>query len=96
MARASPPVKSAQDARCHIKSVMTRILLTNDDGIHSNGLIKLEEALKEVGDVYVVAPASEMSGASHSLTLARPLRIRQIDDGIGRSTAHRPTASRLH
>ena len=59
---------------------MTRILLTNDDGIHSDGLIKLEEALREVGDVYVVAPASEMSGASHSLTLARPLRIRQIDE----------------
>lgn len=59
---------------------MTRILLTNDDGIHSDGLIKLEEALKQVGDVFVVAPASEMSGASHSLTLARPLRIRQIDE----------------
>jgi 5'-nucleotidase len=59
---------------------MIRILLTNDDGIQSNGLIKLEEALREVGDVYVVAPASEMSGASHSLTLARPLRIRQIDE----------------
>jgi 5'-nucleotidase len=59
---------------------MTRILLTNDDGIHSDGLIKLEEALRQVGDVYVVAPASEMSGASHSLTLARPLRIRQIDE----------------
>ncbi len=59
---------------------MTRILLTNDDGIHSDGLIKLEEALREVGDVYTVAPASEMSGASHSLTLARPLRIRQIDE----------------
>ncbi len=58
---------------------MTRILLTNDDGIHSDGLIKLEEALGEVGEVYTVAPASEMSGASHSLTLARPLRIRQID-----------------
>src|SRR5690242_21130088 len=58
---------------------MTRILLTNDDGIHSDGLIKLEEALKELGDVYVVAPTSEMSGASHSLTLARPLRIRQLD-----------------
>jgi 5'-nucleotidase len=58
---------------------MTRILLTNDDGIHSDGLIKLEEALKELGDVYVVAPLSEMSGASHSLTLARPLRIRQLD-----------------
>jgi 5'/3'-nucleotidase len=58
---------------------MKRILLTNDDGIQSDGLIKLEEALKEVGDVYVVAPSSEMSGASHSLTLARPLRIRQLD-----------------
>jgi 5'-nucleotidase len=58
---------------------MTKILLTNDDGIQSNGLIKLEEALRQIGDVYVVAPASEMSGASHSLTLARPLRIRQID-----------------
>ena len=59
---------------------MTRILITNDDGIHSDGLHKLETALKELGDVYVVAPASEMSGASHSLTLARPLRIRQLDD----------------
>jgi 5'-nucleotidase len=59
---------------------MTKILVTNDDGIHSDGLIKLEEAMKELGEVYVVAPAAEMSGASHSLTLARPLRIRQIDE----------------
>jgi 5'-nucleotidase len=58
----------------------TRILITNDDGFHSDGIIVLEEALREIGDVYVVAPASEMSGASHSLTLSRPLRIRQIDD----------------
>lgn len=56
-----------------------RILITNDDGYHSEGIIALEQALAEIGDVYVVAPASEMSGASHSLTLARPLRIRQID-----------------
>src|SRR3954464_13244336 len=59
---------------------MVRILLTNDDGIHSDGLTKLEAALRELGDVFVVAPASEMSGASHSLTLSRPLRIRQIDE----------------
>ena len=59
---------------------MIRILLTNDDGIHSDGLIKVEESLKSLGDVYVVAPAAEMSGASHSLTLARPLRIRQLDN----------------
>src|SRR3989449_544405 len=59
---------------------MTRILLTNDDGIHSDGLVTLEKALREIGDVFVVAPAAEMSGASHSLTLARPLRIRQLDE----------------
>ena len=58
----------------------TRILITNDDGIHSEGIAALEEALREIGDVYVVAPESEMSGAAHSLTLARPLRIRQIDE----------------
>lgn len=57
----------------------TRILITNDDGYHAEGIIALENALAEIADVYVVAPASEMSGASHSLTLARPLRIRQID-----------------
>ncbi len=58
----------------------TRILITNDDGIHSDGIAALEAALREIGDVYVVAPESEMSGAAHSLTLARPLRIRQIDE----------------
>ena len=57
-----------------------RILVTNDDGIHSEGITALENALREVGDVYVVAPESEMSGASHSLTLSRPLRIRRIDE----------------
>ena len=57
-----------------------RILITNDDGIHSEGIEALETAMHQIGEVYVVAPASEMSGASHSLTLERPLRIRQIDD----------------
>ena len=56
-----------------------RILITNDDGYHSEGIEALEAAMKMVGEVYVVAPASEQSGASHSLTLSRPLRIRQID-----------------
>jgi 5'-nucleotidase len=60
-------------------SEKVRILITNDDGYHSEGIIALENALSEIGDVYVVAPASEMSGASHSLTLSRPLRIRRID-----------------
>ena len=56
---------------------MSRILVTNDDGIQSVGLAALAEALRELGDVYVVAPLSEQSGAAHSLTLSRPLRIRQ-------------------
>src|SRR5947209_8753956 len=58
----------------------TRILITNDDGYNSDGILALEAGLREIGDVYVVAPEAEQSGASHSLTLARPLRIRQIDE----------------
>ena len=57
-----------------------KILITNDDGYHSGGIKALEQSMRLVGEVYVVAPASEQSGASHSLTLARPLRIRQIDE----------------
>ncbi|HEY7545627.1 MAG TPA: 5'/3'-nucleotidase SurE, partial [Blastocatellia bacterium] len=59
---------------------MSTILVTNDDGIHSEGIIVLAEALRQVGDVFVVAPAHEMSAASHSLTLMRPLRIEKIDE----------------
>ena len=57
-----------------------RILITNDDGIHSEGIAALEAALSPIGEIFVVAPESEQSGASHSLTLARPLRIRKIDE----------------
>jgi 5'-nucleotidase len=58
---------------------MPKILVTNDDGIHSAGIIALADALGAIGEVIVVAPAHEMSAASHSLTLTRPLRIEQID-----------------
>jgi len=64
-------------ALCNFRMNKPRILLTNDDGYHADGILALEERLSEVGDVYVVAPETEMSGASHSLTLSRPLRIRQ-------------------
>ncbi len=59
---------------------MTRILVTNDDGIHSEGIVALATALERLGDVYVVAPAHEMSAASHSLTLTRPLRIERLGE----------------
>lgn len=59
---------------------MPKILVTNDDGIHSPGIVALAEALSAIGDVTVVAPAHEMSAASRSLTLARPLRVDRIDE----------------
>ena len=56
-----------------------RILVTNDDGIHAPGLDVAETIARALSDdVWVVAPESEQSGASHSLTLAGPLRLRQV------------------
>ena len=55
-----------------------RILLTNDDGVHASGLEVLEEIARTLSDdIWIVAPAEEQSGAGHSLTLTRPLRIRK-------------------
>jgi 5'-nucleotidase len=60
-----------------------RILVTNDDGIHAPGLAVAEAlAARFSDDVWVVAPADEQSGAGHSLTLTRPLRVRH--DGARR------------
>src|SRR5450755_3359458 len=55
-----------------------RILVTNDDGIYSEGLRKLADALRSVGDVVIVAPDREQSAASHALTLNRPLRLLKV------------------
>lgn len=56
-----------------------RILLSNDDGIGAPGFATLEAiARKLTKDIWVVAPETEQSGASHSLTLHRPLRVRRI------------------
>jgi len=56
-----------------------RILLTNDDGIHAPGLEVLETIANALSDdVWIVAPDSEQSGASHSLTLHEPLRVREF------------------
>lgn len=55
-----------------------RILLTNDDGVHAPGLRVLEEIARRLSDdIWIVAPHEEQSGAGHSLTLTRPLRIRK-------------------
>lgn len=60
---------------------MHRILLTNDDGIHAPGLQLLEKILRRyTDDVWVVAPAEERSGASHSISMHDPIRVRELDD----------------
>lgn len=57
-----------------------RILLTNDDGIHAEGLTALERiAAKLSDDVWICAPETERSGASRALTLTDPIRVRQLD-----------------
>src|SRR5437763_3888711 len=58
---------------------MPRILVTNDDGIYSEGIRKLAKALAALGEVFIVAPDREQSAASHALTLNRPLRLMQLE-----------------
>ena len=61
---------------------MPRILVTNDDGVHSDGIHALAEALGALGDVIVVAPHIEASAIGHALTLRRPLRVEQLRDNV--------------
>jgi 5'-nucleotidase len=58
-----------------------RILITNDDGIHADGLVAMREIASALSsDIWVVAPETDQSGAAHSLSLREPLRLRQIDE----------------
>jgi 5'-nucleotidase len=59
---------------------MTRILVSNDDGLAAAGLTALVEAVSPLGEVWVVAPEHEQSATSHSLSLHRPLRIRSAGE----------------
>jgi 5'-nucleotidase len=57
-----------------------RILISNDDGFDARGIGVLERALQPLGDVFVVAPDTEQSASSHSLTVRRPIEVKRIDD----------------
>ena len=61
-----------------------RILITNDDGIESDGIRRLAETAKEFGEVWVVAPESQRSAASHSITLRHPIDVHpfQLMEGV--------------
>src|SRR5881275_1705048 len=61
---------------------MPRILVTNDDGVHSDGIHALADALRSLGDVTVVAPHIEASAIGHALTLRRPLRLEQLRPNV--------------
>ncbi len=72
---------------------MTLILLTNDDGIHAPGLHALRRKLEAVGTVEVIAPHVEQSGTAHSVSIDRPLTLRQVrlgDEVLGYSVDGSP------
>ena len=57
-----------------------KILLSNDDGVHAEGIHAMADALKPFADIVIVAPDRNRSGASNSLTLEQPLRVNKIAD----------------
>ena len=59
-----------------------RILISNDDGYRARGILALREALRGLGDLTVVAPDRNRSGASNSLTLEMPLRVEKAEDDV--------------
>ena len=86
-------------------AVAVRILVTNDDGVHSPGLAALRAAVAGLGQVVTVAPDRDNSAVSHSLTMTRPLRLKQLEKdchaldgtptdcviiGLGRVLAEKP------
>lgn len=60
-----------------------RILLSNDDGVMAPGIRALANALREVGEVFVVAPDGERSATSHSITVHDPIRVDVVNIGEG-------------
>jgi 5'-nucleotidase len=61
---------------------MKRILVTNDDGVHSAGIHALAKAVSHLGEVVIVAPHIEASAIGHALTLRRPLRLERLSAGV--------------
>lgn len=59
-----------------------RILLSNDDGVYARGLSVLRDSLKDIAELHVVAPDRNRSGASNSLTLSAPLRVKHLENNM--------------
>jgi 5'-nucleotidase len=86
-ARGGPRALRRAARPLHDWTTRPRILITNDDGVESRGLLALRQALDPIGDTTVVAPDTNQSAVGHQKTLMRPLRVRerQLADG---STAY--------
>src|SRR5437660_1653185 len=61
---------------------MRRILVTNDDGYLSDGIVALAAALRPLGEVKIVAPVTEASTIGHALTVRHPLRLETVSDDV--------------
>jgi 5'-nucleotidase len=64
-----------------------RILLCNDDGIYAPGIAALAEAVRDLGEIHVVAPEAEQSAVGHAITIAYPLKVKKVRRG-GRFFGH--------
>jgi 5'-nucleotidase len=92
--RGSPRALRAHARPLREWTTRPRILVTNDDGVESRGLLALKQALDPIGDVTVVAPDTNQSAVGHQKTLMRPLRIRErtlMDGSIAYSVDGSPT-----
>ena len=94
IARGGPRALHPNARPLHDWSTRPKILITNDDGIESRGLLALKGALDPIGDTTVVAPDTNQSAVGHQKTLMRPLRVRErtLGDGsLGYSVDGSPT-----
>ena len=93
-ARGGPRALHPMARPLHDWSTRPKILITNDDGIESRGLLALKEALDPIGETTVVAPDTNQSAVGHQKTLMRPLRVRErtlADGSIAYSVDGSPT-----
>jgi 5'-nucleotidase len=86
-ARGGPRALRTMAKPLHDWSTKPKILITNDDGVESRGLLALKQALDQMGETTVVAPDTNQSAVGHQKTLMRPLRVRERTLGDG-STAY--------
>src|ERR1700735_5555404 len=74
--------KTCADSRQAVKHINPKILVSNDDGYRAEGITQLRAAMASLGEVTVVAPDRNRSGAGNSLTLDAPLRVFQAEPGV--------------